>query len=186
MPGGRNSYSEEDDALLVEYLAESGTSEGRKGKNVYQRLVENTEGRWPWSSRHPWQSWRSHYIKDEELFDLSTSDNSKKEETNAEPLRKRKTSPVVESKREQKRRKVQDVPVKKVDGSPSKGPAPSRKQTAPLAYNGFVPVSQLFRRNQPVSDDKGEGSSRDGARAQSNSTKAAPSTARTTYPTRLP
>lgn len=101
-------------------------------------------------------------------------------------MRKRKTSPVVESKREQKRRKVQDVPVKKVDGSPSKGPAPSRKQTAPLAYNGFVPVSQLFRRNQPVSDDKGEGSSRDGARAQSNSTKAAPSTARTTYPTRLP
>ncbi|KAF6758300.1 hypothetical protein DFP72DRAFT_888650 [Ephemerocybe angulata] len=56
-PLARTSYSDKDRENLIKYLAVySDSPDGRKGNKLYQNLVENAEGRWPWSSRHTWQS----------------------------------------------------------------------------------------------------------------------------------
>lgn len=89
-------------------------------------------------------------------------------------MRKRKRSPVREHKKEQKRRRIEDIPVKKSD----------------VLYNvpsGFIPVSQLLRSRK---GDKGEGSSRNGTgpriHSNSSSAKPVPTPAQTKYSARLP
>ncbi|KAF8635703.1 hypothetical protein AX15_000327 [Amanita polypyramis BW_CC] len=67
---GYNAYTSDDDNHLIEYLSTyNPDGKGRKGNAVYKQLTENQENRWPWNKRHPWQSWRDHYVKNEKIMD---------------------------------------------------------------------------------------------------------------------
>ncbi|KAJ3533106.1 hypothetical protein NMY22_g7471 [Coprinellus aureogranulatus] len=68
---GREPFTEKDIEHLSKYLAVYAPSngEGRLGNKLYQTLVANAGGRWPWSRRHPWQSWREHYKKNTAMYD---------------------------------------------------------------------------------------------------------------------
>ncbi|KAF5311449.1 hypothetical protein D9611_011569 [Ephemerocybe angulata] len=78
-PLARTSYSDKDRENLVKYLAVySDSPDGRKGNKLYQNLVENAEGRWPWSSRHTWQSWRDHYTKNSDALNRSIKNYQKR------------------------------------------------------------------------------------------------------------
>ncbi|KAK2460723.1 hypothetical protein APHAL10511_007193 [Amanita phalloides] len=66
----RNPYSSDDENHLIKYLAAyNQDGKARKGNAIYIQLTSNTDGRWPWSKRHTWQSWRDHYVKNELRFD---------------------------------------------------------------------------------------------------------------------
>ncbi|KAJ7130780.1 hypothetical protein C8R43DRAFT_1024978 [Mycena crocata] len=68
--GGRNPFTQDDDNLLVKYLAKYNPGvQGRSGNKIYKVLVENENGKWRWSSRHPWGGWRDRYVKDQRQFD---------------------------------------------------------------------------------------------------------------------
>ncbi|EDR11090.1 uncharacterized protein LACBIDRAFT_324598 [Laccaria bicolor S238N-H82] len=69
LTGGRAPFTDDDDQLLVKYLAtySPGTA-GRCGNKLYTDLVENVDKKWPWSKHHTWQSWRERYIKNKERF----------------------------------------------------------------------------------------------------------------------
>ncbi|KAJ3807279.1 hypothetical protein F5876DRAFT_79868 [Lentinula aff. lateritia] len=167
-PGARNSFSTADVDLLVKYLAESSENESRKGNRAYLRLTENATGQWPWSTRHTWQSWRHRYVRDEndmerrirvykrrqakaagnpqEFLGDTTEEEEQRQQQEPEPnhlpTRKRKVTPVPESRTQVKRLKKEDVP------------------SSLLVNNGFVRVSQLVRRRPAVAKDKSEGPSR--------------------------
>ncbi|KAI0792608.1 hypothetical protein C8Q75DRAFT_573463 [Abortiporus biennis] len=65
----RVEYTNDDDMNLVEYLAmECPLASGRLGNNLYMTLVSD-EDRYPWGSRHSWQSWRDHYKHRDAWFD---------------------------------------------------------------------------------------------------------------------
>lgn len=86
----RTPFTESDVTNLTKYLAVYSVGvDGRMGNKIYQDLVENVggiffakmniltaniillqvEGRWPWSGRHPWSSWRDHYKRNSEMYD---------------------------------------------------------------------------------------------------------------------
>nr|VWO98403.1 Transcriptional repressor rco-1 [Ganoderma boninense] len=66
----RNEFSTREDDYLAQYIAKYNPQrEGRTGNKLYQRLVENAEGKWPWHKRHTWQSWRERYRTDQARFD---------------------------------------------------------------------------------------------------------------------
>ncbi|KAH9930886.1 uncharacterized protein B0H18DRAFT_991709 [Fomitopsis serialis] len=74
-PGGgakrvRVAFTASDDEHLAEYLAEhSLTTPGRLGNKLYKTLAGDEEGKWPWASRHTFQSWRERYKNRRETFD---------------------------------------------------------------------------------------------------------------------
>ncbi|KAJ3757278.1 hypothetical protein EV360DRAFT_84161 [Lentinula raphanica] len=159
--GGRNSFSTEDDDLLVKYLAQHSVVGGRKGTRIYKQLTDNASGQWPWSSRHPLQSWRARYMRDSDDFERrirvfnrrqanapSTQPPSSpdtlqdREEPSSSRKRKLKESPTQDSGKRIKRSK-KDIP-------------------AAVANIGFVQVSQILGRRpaQARAEDKGEGCSR--------------------------
>ncbi|KAI0761488.1 hypothetical protein BD413DRAFT_242669 [Trametes elegans] len=66
----RTEYTPEDEDLLAQYIAKyNPLPKGRQGNLLYQKLCENAERKWPWADRHPWQSWREHYIRNCERLD---------------------------------------------------------------------------------------------------------------------
>ncbi|KAJ4487793.1 hypothetical protein J3R30DRAFT_3400469 [Lentinula aciculospora] len=153
----RNSFSKEDDQLLVEYLAHFPATDGRKGNRIYKQLTENATGQWSWSNRHPWQSWRHRYMREVDDMDrrirvfkrrraraaaksqLAPEDMKQEEQSNSiinSQILKRKHTPAVESGKQVKRLKNDSPKI------------------------GFVKVSQIVRRRPAVDEDKGEGSSR--------------------------
>ncbi|KIK57622.1 hypothetical protein GYMLUDRAFT_739292 [Collybiopsis luxurians FD-317 M1] len=186
---GRNAFSEEDDTLLLEYLAVFSTAEERKGNRVYKQLTDNISGHWPWSSRHPWQSWRHRYIREPDYFDRKIR-NHLRHKRQAETLigdqaptsqvseatskesrpQKRKTSSVVENRKEEKRRRIEPdslpqtkAPKKNTVSTKDTGPIKQRrkdKEESVVPNLDFVPISQFTRRAPILSEGKGEGPSR--------------------------
>ncbi|KIM71318.1 hypothetical protein PILCRDRAFT_17175 [Piloderma croceum F 1598] len=68
--GTRTPFSAEDDRLLTAYIAEYNPGKnGRLGNLIYQTLVNNKDGKWPWAVRHPWHSWRERYKSKQIQFD---------------------------------------------------------------------------------------------------------------------
>ncbi|KAM5542038.1 hypothetical protein V8D89_004348 [Ganoderma adspersum] len=68
--GPRNDFSDKEDNFLAQYIAKYNPQrEGRTGNKLYERLVENAEGKWPWHKRHTWQSWRERYRSHQDEFD---------------------------------------------------------------------------------------------------------------------
>ncbi|KAL5490641.1 PELP1 [Sanghuangporus weigelae] len=58
----KTRYTQDDDAFLMKYIAfYNPDGANRLGNVLYKRLAENAEGKWPWSKRHSWQSWRERY-----------------------------------------------------------------------------------------------------------------------------
>ncbi|KAK7053821.1 Myb-DNA-bind-2 domain-containing protein [Favolaschia claudopus] len=67
--GGRNPFTEDDDSLLIKYLAKHNPGEkGRSGNVVYKTLAANEQNKWKWSSRHSWSGWRDRYVKNQAEF----------------------------------------------------------------------------------------------------------------------
>ncbi|TFK65322.1 hypothetical protein BDN72DRAFT_845652 [Pluteus cervinus] len=70
MSGGRVPFSKQDDEHLVAYLAtHNPKGEGRSGNQLYKVLDEKSTGKWSWTERHPWQSWRDRYYRNSAEFD---------------------------------------------------------------------------------------------------------------------
>ncbi|KAI0003418.1 hypothetical protein BJV74DRAFT_813765 [Russula compacta] len=73
------AFTEEDDALLMKYIATYNPQlRGRLGKKLYERLVENAERKWSFSSRHSAQSWRERYKNNQLRFDAQILKYQKK------------------------------------------------------------------------------------------------------------
>ncbi|KAJ3532559.1 hypothetical protein NM688_g7402 [Phlebia brevispora] len=65
----RIEFTPADDAHLVQYIAiENPLPNNRQGKALYERLVANADGLWPWATRHTAQSWRDRYVKHTDVF----------------------------------------------------------------------------------------------------------------------
>ncbi|KAI0823811.1 hypothetical protein BC628DRAFT_1503996 [Trametes gibbosa] len=70
----RKEFTEKDDDLLAKYIAKyNPREEGRQGNALYMRLCENADGNWPFSKRHPWQSWRNRYRSQKTEIDRKIS-----------------------------------------------------------------------------------------------------------------
>ncbi|KAJ7663044.1 hypothetical protein B0H17DRAFT_1211755 [Mycena rosella] len=68
--GGRTPFSQNDDILLIKYLAKYHPgAQGRTGPRIYKLLVENAHNKWSWGVRHTWASWQSRYSKKKSEFD---------------------------------------------------------------------------------------------------------------------
>ncbi|KAJ4481935.1 hypothetical protein J3R30DRAFT_3699241 [Lentinula aciculospora] len=99
-PGGRTNFSPEDDAHLVEYLAEY--NQGRKGNKLYHQLVDNPD-QFPWAKRHTWQAWRHRYMRDTDDLDRRIHVQQKRnlitlfEDTQNEASTSRNSPPAQES-----------------------------------------------------------------------------------------
>lgn len=66
----RVPFTEDDDALLMKFIATHHPHQrGRLGIKLYEKLVENEEGKWSFSTRHPVQSWRERYKTNQPWFD---------------------------------------------------------------------------------------------------------------------
>lgn len=66
---GRTPFTDKDIENLTEYLATHSTDKGRMGNMLYRDLVANAGGKWPWSQRHSWQSWRDHYKRNSDTYE---------------------------------------------------------------------------------------------------------------------
>ncbi|EJD53634.1 hypothetical protein AURDEDRAFT_156874 [Auricularia subglabra TFB-10046 SS5] len=67
----RNEYTPADDYELSKYIAHKfpdQTQPGRAGNKLYRDLCDDVET-YTWAARHPWSSWREHYIKNRDSFD---------------------------------------------------------------------------------------------------------------------
>ncbi|KAL1947116.1 hypothetical protein VTO73DRAFT_14077 [Trametes versicolor] len=66
----RREFTDKHEEFLAKYIAKYNPQQaGRQGNALYQRLYANKEGKWPWAKRHPWQSWREHYQKNQKRMD---------------------------------------------------------------------------------------------------------------------
>ncbi|CDO71935.1 hypothetical protein BN946_scf184940.g82 [Trametes cinnabarina] len=66
----RAEFTPEQDKLLAKYIAKyNPDKKGRLGRKLYERLVENTNGDWPFAKYHTWQSWRERYRQNEARFE---------------------------------------------------------------------------------------------------------------------
>ncbi|THH13091.1 hypothetical protein EW146_g7097 [Bondarzewia mesenterica] len=75
----RKEYTEDDDAYLAKYIASySREFKGRMGNSLYMHLVENADGKWPWASKHSWQSWRERYKKNQVRIDRRINEYQRK------------------------------------------------------------------------------------------------------------
>ena len=101
-PRMRAEFSTEDDILLTKFIATYNPAKhGRSGNALYQRLVDNAsfllvlycatslislqvDGKWNWSKKHSWQSWRNRYAKNSDEFDRKILKYQKKKGINAE------------------------------------------------------------------------------------------------------
>jgi hypothetical protein len=69
-PGTSNQFTPKEDHQLVEFLAEKcPDGSGRTSRAVYQKLVLDANGFWPWSKSHSAESWRNRYTKQQGWFD---------------------------------------------------------------------------------------------------------------------
>jgi hypothetical protein len=119
---GHTPFSREDDVLLTKYIGTyNPTKKNRTGQILYKTLVENVilfyslevlllfidlqiEGRWSWSSRHSWQSWRERYVKNQPFFDFMIAKWQKRHNISDEPQHAKKIG--------QKRKAPVDVVIK--------------------------------------------------------------------------
>lgn len=76
----RTEFTETDADYITQYLAKY-TPDGRdrSGNQIWKALGENAKQKWAWSSRHTWQAWRNHYVKNREYYDHKVSRLLKKQ-----------------------------------------------------------------------------------------------------------
>ncbi|KAF9077873.1 hypothetical protein BDP27DRAFT_328926 [Rhodocollybia butyracea] len=178
-------FSSRDDAHLVEYLSDFDA--GRKGTRLYRDLVDNPT-QWPWSSRHPWQSWRDRYVRKSDDFERMIRFHKNKARlvetapalTSSEPHllnSKRKADLEPEDTRQEKRPRINaeqsSNSTKRAlpSSQTAAGPSGTQDKSFPLltpaeALNivsklRFVQIDTSKSHRKPtISSDKGEGSSR--------------------------
>lgn len=99
-PRMRTDFSREDDILLTKFIATYNPAKhGRSGNALYLCLVDNAsfpqvlywetslmslqvDGKWNWSKKHSWQSWRNRYAKNSDEFDRKILKYQKKKGIN--------------------------------------------------------------------------------------------------------
>ncbi|KAF7972259.1 hypothetical protein HWV62_18578 [Athelia sp. TMB] len=75
----RQPFTEADDSLLAKFIAKyNPQTSGRQGNALYQKLTENRNKAWRWSSHHTWQSWRERYKNRQAWFDAEIARLHKK------------------------------------------------------------------------------------------------------------
>ncbi|KAH9999128.1 hypothetical protein BJV77DRAFT_660782 [Russula vinacea] len=78
------AFTKEDDALLMKYIATyNPLLKGRLGMKLYERLVQNAERKWSFSSHHSVQSWRERYKNNQPRFDAQILEYQKKHDISA-------------------------------------------------------------------------------------------------------
>jgi hypothetical protein len=111
-----NSYTSDDERLLVKYIAKYNPhGVGRKGNVLYKALVDNVrhsthlysilnaylssqeQKKWSWAKRHPWQSWRDRYCKNRDWYEKQIRIYQKKHGIDA--TQPPKASPATQRKR---------------------------------------------------------------------------------------
>ncbi|KAH9855713.1 hypothetical protein C2E23DRAFT_723105 [Lenzites betulinus] len=96
----RNEYTKKDERYLAQYIAKYNPQKaGRQGNALYMRLCENADGKWPFSKRHTWQSWRNHYCNNKTSLDRQIAKYIDKDALNA-PVPAQNPSPPPSSRRE--------------------------------------------------------------------------------------
>ncbi|KAH9890448.1 hypothetical protein C8Q73DRAFT_126463 [Cubamyces lactineus] len=69
----RVQYTREDDDHLTQYIATHLSADtGILGQKFWMTLSEDAD-KYPWIKRHPWQSWRERYKKNQQYFDWAVS-----------------------------------------------------------------------------------------------------------------
>ncbi|KAL0580024.1 hypothetical protein V5O48_001957 [Marasmius crinis-equi] len=99
-------FTDEDETLLVEYLANNADPDGKGllGRLVYQNFSANEGGNWPGGAKHSWYTWRDHYrsnadklnklIEESRLANnISTASLKMASANRKSALAKRKTAP---------------------------------------------------------------------------------------------
>ncbi|KAK7452658.1 Proline-, glutamic acid- and leucine-rich protein 1 [Stygiomarasmius scandens] len=156
---GRNPYTQSDDRYLVGYLAAHSHEKNRSGNAIYKQLAENAEGKWPWSRRHSWQSWRDHYAKNKYSFDVAIRKH----------LKKRTSSSSQDDASSQARtnsRTQSDGPTaaqkkRKRESNGNGGGDPDKRARVNSGGNQAMRVSEKKEKvKAKASEDRGEGSSR--------------------------
>ncbi|KAK1230516.1 hypothetical protein PQX77_006387 [Marasmius sp. AFHP31] len=68
IPPAIQPFTSDDEALLVEYLANNAHPDGKglTGRVYYQHLSANADGTCPGGTKHSWQTWRDHYVSNTE------------------------------------------------------------------------------------------------------------------------
>ncbi|KAH8985997.1 hypothetical protein EDB86DRAFT_2311924 [Lactarius hatsudake] len=80
-------FTDDDDVLLMKYIATYNPQpKGRLGIKLYERLVENAEGKWSFASRHTVHSWRERYKTHQQWFDAKILQYQKKHGISADTL----------------------------------------------------------------------------------------------------
>ncbi|KAH9045073.1 hypothetical protein EDB84DRAFT_1469042 [Lactarius hengduanensis] len=80
-------FTDDDDTLLMKFIATyKPQPKGRLGMKLYERLVENAEGKWSFASRHPVNSWRERYKMNQPWFDAKILQYQKKHGISADGL----------------------------------------------------------------------------------------------------
>ncbi|KDQ59883.1 hypothetical protein JAAARDRAFT_68418 [Jaapia argillacea MUCL 33604] len=173
----RNEYTDEDDCYLVKYIGKYNPEKpNRNGNSLYKTLVENAEGKWPWSARHSWQSWRERYIKHAEEFDYRIRRWQKKQEKKQPRPSESQTNvpntpraPISHKKRSRSEEEVDSAVTKKMKtatviiditddegdprrAGPSKRPTALYKapQNAPIVKSDHRPRSSKTPARQPA------------------------------------
>ncbi|KAI0074700.1 hypothetical protein K474DRAFT_1665143 [Panus rudis PR-1116 ss-1] len=90
----RTEFTTDDESLLVKYLARyNPDGQNRTGNKLYETLVKNEKGKWSFASRHPAQSWRQHYLDDQERFDRLIAQRIRKDHGGDNPPSAPRTIP---------------------------------------------------------------------------------------------
>ncbi|KAG7086325.1 hypothetical protein E1B28_002288 [Marasmius oreades] len=170
MPNGttRSAYTEAEDAHLVEFMARFGSDKGRKGKKLYQDMVENLTGQSAWAATHSWQSWRDRYVKNSDYFDKRIRIFQKKnglwkpggiegaeKEVKQDEGKKRKR---VSNASQEDAATVKKPKVMKKADNKGKGKEVSIDEDPELHL--FVAFSKIPRRRENVDVDQGKGGGR--------------------------
>lgn len=160
----RQPFSRDDETLLMKYIATYNPAKsGRSGNLLYKQLIENVDGKWGWSKRHPWQSWRDYYTRNEEKLDAAIRQYQKKKDI--APRGAGEAAPKVRVAKEKGREVEKTMEVREVAG-PSRNPgllsesAKPNQSSSPRRKTPSVTRSAKQKRDsqqQAAADDLGGG-----------------------------
>ncbi|KAH9923729.1 uncharacterized protein BXZ73DRAFT_103776 [Epithele typhae] len=130
-PRPRTEYTNEDDRNLIKYLSDSCKTSpplGRLSIHLYADLENSDE--YPWAVRHPVQSWRERYRKNEAWFDWAIEQHEAGEDIHI-PIPVGVTKP----------RTVEDSTVRR-SSPPRAEPGPSGKRKRASDVQGQTPAKK--------------------------------------------
>ncbi|KAH6899254.1 hypothetical protein BKA70DRAFT_1527711, partial [Coprinopsis sp. MPI-PUGE-AT-0042] len=157
---GRTEFTRQDDHFLVQYIAKyRPTPEGRLGNTLYKTLCEDVDRAWKWSKRHPWQSWRNRYQKNQSEFDAKILVHQRKLAEKAAAEGKGEAGPSKTGKKRQAEEAAEGSGKreKRAKASPLVKEEP-RAETAARTKEAQAPLPPVERARPPSSAPEASGS----------------------------